>query len=478
MKKIIMRAGMSPLEMFDPAHILLNDSIGSNVGNLIYAYSVFRTLTQEDVEVVPNYYKVNHKDADKINEMYDAYVIPLADAFRPEFVGELRKMTQLIKKLKIPCIINGVGLRAPFEPGLDHSFSFDKDVKEFISTVLDKSAMVGVRGEITSAYLSRLGFQEGKDHTVIGCPSMYTFGRNLNIKEANVTPESMVCMNSSVLTTAEVHDFIERSLKQLPNHYFLPQTIKELRLLYTGVPYEHKQPCKNYPVKMTDGLYEEDRVRFFTNAPAWLKFLRQADFSFGGRLHGNIAATIAGVPSILIPHDARMRELTEYHNLTHVWAKDINKDTSLFDLIGKLDFQKVSREHGKNFDHYVDFLDKNGLDHIYKNGAEPAVAPLDKLIKASEEVPSVQSIKNCSFEEMVERWQKYHPIAEAKNERMKTEVKKLRIQVKDKDSEIKKLLETNQMSKELKDKEKKIKKSFLKKVTLAIKRNQENEGAK
>ncbi|WP_205128529.1 polysaccharide pyruvyl transferase family protein, partial [Salmonella enterica] len=73
-------------------------------------------------------------------------------------------------------------------------------------------------------------------------------------------------------------------------------------LTYAGAPALAK-PADNYPVSMEDPAYQNDRVRFFLNVPTWLDFLRKADLSFGARLHGNIAATIAGTPSLLLPKE-------------------------------------------------------------------------------------------------------------------------------------------------------------------------------
>ncbi|MCI4170884.1 polysaccharide pyruvyl transferase family protein, partial [Bacillus spizizenii] len=77
----------------------------------------------------------------------------------------------------LPVVVIGVGLRAPFAPKLNEGFPIDQDVKAFVSAVLERSNMIGVRVEITAKYLSRLGFREGIDHTVIGCPSMYAYVR-------------------------------------------------------------------------------------------------------------------------------------------------------------------------------------------------------------------------------------------------------------------------------------------------------------
>ncbi|GEL04712.1 polysaccharide pyruvyl transferase family protein [Rummeliibacillus stabekisii] len=406
MKKYLIRSGITPFQTFSPAEMIVNNSIGGNVGNLIYAYSVYRTLmTDENVEFVPDYYKINPKDADYINETYDAYLIPLADAFRKDFVPTLRRYTQLINKLKIPVYVIGVGLRTTFDPKPDDEFEFDEDVKAFVKAVLKRSPMIGVRGQITADYLSRLGFKDGVDHMAIGCPSMYTFGRELKIRETNITPESMVAVNSSRLSPKNVLDFITRSMDEFPNHYFIPQWLKELRLTYIGYPEIPKIEHGNYPGKITDPVYANNRVRYFLNVPTWLEFLQQADFAFGARLHGNITSTIAGTPSLMIPKDGRMRELTEYHHLTHVWAKDIDDNTNIWDLIEKVDFHEASKYQGENFDRYIDFLNLSKIDHIYKNGNEPTRIPLDEKLAGVDLQPPLEPITSCTIPEAVKRFE-------------------------------------------------------------------------
>lgn len=403
--------------------MIVRNSIGGNVGNLVYAYSVFRTLMTEGTTITPDYYRIHPADAEQINKTYDMYIIPLADAFREDFVPSLRKYTQLIKKLTIPVVVIGVGLRAPFEPKLNEGFPFDEDVKAFVSAVLERSNMIGVRGEITAKYLSRLGFREGIDHTVIGCPSMYAFGRELKIRETNITPESMVTVNSSRLSPKHVLDFITKSMKEFPNHYFIPQWRKEMILTYAGAPALAK-PADNYPVSMEDPAYKNDRVRFFLNVPTWLDFLRQADLSFGARLHGNIAATIAGTPSLLLPKDARMRELAEYHQLTHVMANEITDQTKLSELIETLNFHQPEKQQAQNFDHFISFLNQNELDHIYKEKAIPDTVPFEEKLSNTKLLPPVTTVSGCSSTETAKRWEALMALEVAKKEKTIKDLKK------------------------------------------------------
>lgn len=411
MKKILLRTGMSPLDIFSADKIIKNNSIGGNVGNLIYQFGVVRTIMTEDTEIVPDYYSYDDsaERINIINKEYDAYVIPLADAFRQQFVPSLKKYTKLIKKLTIPVYVIGVGLRAPFEPKLEEGFPFDEDVKNFVTAVLEKSQTIGVRGQITADYLTRLGFVEGQDHMVIGCPSMYSFGRELHIREPQITKESLISFNSSKLSPNNVLSFIDRTMKQYTNHYFIPQWMKELELVYSGkIQVGDKHPF--YPTNMKDPVYLNDRVRYFLNAKTWIDFLKGADLSIGARLHGNITATIAGTPSILLVKDARMRELAEYHQLTYITSNDINEQTNLSELIETLDFKRPEKKQAENFDRFISFLDLNNIDHIYRKTLNPKDVPLDLALENVNSLPALKTIAGVSMKDMLDRWEAYDKI--------------------------------------------------------------------
>ena len=135
MKKYLIRSGLAPTELKQPEEMILNNLIGGNIGNLIYAYSIYRNLMTNDVEIIPDNYRINANDAEMINKNYDAYIIPLADAFRETFVENLKKYTKLFEKLTIPVIVIGVGVKAPINKRIEDGFSFDEEVKSFVKAV-------------------------------------------------------------------------------------------------------------------------------------------------------------------------------------------------------------------------------------------------------------------------------------------------------------------------------------------------------
>ncbi|EOS8068860.1 polysaccharide pyruvyl transferase family protein [Enterococcus lactis] len=396
MKKMLVRSGQAPWDIVDPVEMMKRDTIGRNVGNFVYAYSVFRNLYSEDVDLVSDNYSTDIKKADYINENYDAYVLPLANGFRQSFIPTLRRYTALIKKLKIPVYVIGIGVQAPYEIDVKKGFSFDNDVKEFVSTVLDHSSMLGLRGQITSDYLSALGFKEGRDHTVIGCPSMYTFGDNINIRSLNLTSESKINTSLTPSASQNVVSFIHSLFDNYENACYIPQDTEELVMAYSGAPMyggtAFQAKTFDYPSSINSKEYKEDRMKFFLSAKTWFDHVKQSDFNIGTRLHGNIVSTINGTPSISIPIDARMRELTEYHNLTRILPNEIKEDDKLEDLIDRVDFRSAEKVHHRNFENFVSFLDENKIIHTYRENTPGVPKHLDKRLENTDLLPPVTSI--------------------------------------------------------------------------------------
>lgn len=443
MKRYLIRSGIAPTEVRTPEEMIQKNLIGSNVGNLIYAYSIYRNLMTENVEIVPDKYRINENDADMINKYYDAYIIPLADAFRDTFVKNLEKYTKLFKKLTIPVIVVGVGVKAPINKRIEDGFSFDKEVKDFINAVLERSNIIGVRGQITADYLNYLGFTEGVDHTVIGCPSMYTFGRDLKIKELNLKENSSIALSSSKLSPEHVLKFITSVSDDFPNYYFIPQWRKEFQMTYIGNQ-ELAQNTDFYPNSIQGKYYEEDKVRYPLNAKKWIDFMKDMDLAVGARLHGNITATIAGTPSLLLAKDARMKELAEYHNLTHLGEKDIKDETTLKDVINKLDFHSPEYVQKENFDHFINFLEKNELDHIY-NYDYHSYPPLDQQIDKIDLPGMLKPINDLTPIDISNRLTGYIDLKNKNISNLKEDKTKLNKNIKNLEKDIKDLKKENEM---------------------------------
>lgn len=146
-KKYILRTPHDPFDI--TPYKDLHAHIGKNVGNLVYVGGVTRALMVTDnttFEQTKHRFIYTDEEIDRINQTCDGLIISLADAIRPNYIARMKNMTDLIRRLKIPCVVIGCGVRAKLEPEKDFGFPFDDDVRDFFSAVLDKSAIIGLRG--------------------------------------------------------------------------------------------------------------------------------------------------------------------------------------------------------------------------------------------------------------------------------------------------------------------------------------------
>lgn len=410
MRKVLMRGAVSPLVRQKELEVMVRDYIGTNSGNLLYAYGVFRTLLTEDTLIDMDHYAVeggrfSEEDIEYINSEYDAYVLPMADAFRDDFRKKLLYYSSFFRRLTIPCYVVGVGLRAGYEPNLKEGFSFDDEVRSFISAALDKSALVGVRGGITGEYLSRLGFREDRDYTVIGCPSVYTYGTKLSLRALCLSNASRISLNGGCIQSGEsVTKYLYDIADRYPNYQYVAQRTEELRTLHMGISNSTTEDTY-YPWGVKHKFYKENRVRFFVSAEAWIENMHSIDFSIGTRLHGNIAAVLGGAPALFIPVDSRMRELVEYHGFPQIPRHLFDADSSLEEIVSKVDMKSHIGCHTKNFRHFLDFLNRNKLAHIYDGNMDRTDAPIDGILPHYD--GQLQSFVMRNQEELKELYEEY-----------------------------------------------------------------------
>ncbi len=422
MKKILLKACLNPLDNKDAFDVLKDNLIADNSGNLLYSYGIMRTIMSDmtQVDTVKNI-RFSDEQIDRINQEYDCFVIPLANAFRENYIQELKNLTKSIKKIKIPCIVAGVGIQESFDPDLNAEHVFDEAARDFVSAVLEKSESIGVRGEITGEYLRRLGFT---DYTVIGCPSMYMRGDNLLLKESRpLTTDSTISITASSGMPDTFLQMIENTRRRFPNHFFVPQEIKEFKLMYAGVGFPQRFPGHDiYPNKISREIYHNGKARMFYNVPAWLEYMKGIDFSFGSRIHGNLIAVLAGVPSVVFSFDSRTRELAEYHNIPFVPMDCINENTDIIELYENADFSKVLQGHEKRFGQFLQFLDCNRIPHLNREELN-TVTPFDLSVREIKWNGPLHSINTVDSFELEKRLDNYYHFQMDKTLNLKKKVR-------------------------------------------------------
>jgi hypothetical protein len=373
--RILLRAGKDPRQALTPEASLAyaNGGVfGTNVGNIAFADATFRLLSVPGTEVVPNAYLTERAAGDldyiaRVNEEFDVFVLPLANAFRESFLGSLRILTEVLERLTIPVVVVGVGAQARLDSQVAHSEALVEMTKRFMTAVLDRSAKVGVRGEVTQGYLRELGF--GDSHVeVIGCPSVYLRDEAGEVarKVDAIGPDSLVNLTLSPYL-ASFADFVNRAANQYPNLMYVAQRAEDLELLLWGREFG-ASPNPRMPVHRRHQLYREDRMRFFLDSRTWLDFNATRDYSVGTRIHGSVMALVAGTPATLVAHDSRTLEIAQYHEIPYVTLSQIGRQDTIADLYARSDWTAFNAGKQARFEVLTRFLEANGLDHIAMPG--------------------------------------------------------------------------------------------------------------
>lgn len=109
-------------------------------------------------------------------------------------------------------------------------------------------------------------------------------------------------------------------------------------------------------------LYNENRLRYFTNYQNWKSFLGQMDFVFGARMHGLAAAVHAGVPAHFIAHDSRVREMCEFFKLPSSSEQSLaSTGFAAEDIYNRTDYSEVVNRYPKLYRNFIQFLIANQI---------------------------------------------------------------------------------------------------------------------
>ncbi|MFD4029284.1 polysaccharide pyruvyl transferase family protein [Streptomyces sp. NPDC058637] len=368
-KRILLRSGKSPFDVASLEQSLHRDVFATNAGNLIFSDAAHKLLTTPRAEVFSNGIRTVASEAARINEEYDAFVVPLANAFRPTFERPLQRMTQLIKKLRIPVVVLGVGAQADLKYNASRLKPMEPTVREFVTEVLNRSASIGVRGEFTEQYLKEMGF---RDVEVIGCPSMFMNGDTFQVEKRSetLTAESRVSVNGShsAVRSHGLDAIIRQAHERYPHLRFVGQNLLEAELLHWRETANPIGALTSMPTHPSHPMYREGKVRLYVDPATWISDLREFDFSFGSRIHGNIAALLAGVPSTVLCSDSRTLELCRYFGIPHRKISETPKNIDPAELYAAADFGDLVNGHKERFLRFTGFMEKNGLENTFTHG--------------------------------------------------------------------------------------------------------------
>lgn len=355
---------------YSTLHIKVNKDFGGecpNFGNKLWYQGIISEISTKENEI--DFY--NGKDTpDEISNRYDLVIYPMANIFSLEFSSGLDVISDFIEKLSIPIYIISCGVQADSYDDLkDLCSSIGYVSKRFIKAVYNTGGQFALRGYFTAEFFKNLGFN---NPAVVGCPSLFQCGRNLKIIKKNI------CKNDFKPALNGNLNIVGRFLKEYSNSIFYDQD-GFYKLIYNPDFFSSKKSDFFNKLKLLRynnngfllaNLISNNRLKLIADMWDWKHDMieENINFSFGTRIHGNIMALLAGVPSIVIGFDTRTREMAEFYDIPCLSVSEVNDVSHLFDIYERLDYDKFNKSFSNKFDDFNDFLVKyNIVDKINEN---------------------------------------------------------------------------------------------------------------
>ena len=341
---------------------------GLNTGNLLFTRALHRVLGGNCLGTIDDF------DPKRVSEQHDCLIIPAANWLSPR--TDLKNIAEFVEATDLPCYIVGLGAQAPNEKGFP---AVKPGTLRLIQIAADRSHTISVRGTFSAEVLSHYGI---KNVTITGCPSiLWHVDRPCQVQQWQSTP-TRIAMNCSRgipservfidktetarlnlllprLARSRGYDFIFQA--ELPEIYYVLR--KDIEVQKMTLPNNYLRRVYADEDESAVCAWLRDRGKVFFDLESWLAYLESVDFVIGSRLHGAIAALLAGTPAVLITHDSRTSETARQMGIPSVNSLAINENLDPLSLYASADFDLFNQCSALNYQNFADFFESNELQH-------------------------------------------------------------------------------------------------------------------
>jgi hypothetical protein len=340
-----------------------------NIGNIVFLNAISTQIKnctsihiQKDLCSRPKWFMDN----------FDVLVLPMANMVSS--YCSFDNLVDVLEKYPIPIVLLSIGVQAINETELQN-MTPSEPVVRLLNLARSRSQTIGVRGAITSEYLTRLGYLVD----TIGCPSVFE-AQGIVSKKSLVNRVATHCTprcawpeavkNLFAFSWKYAQGYVAQSeLQFLIDKYDIPDPrLKEWirdkarleQATNRSLEYSYFAATDPSPEELQKWL--KRNLTFFTDLPTWKEYLATFDLIVGSRFHGGVMGTLAGAPSLILSSDLRTRELVEYHQLPYMPLANFTRGMTPEFLMERIDYRRFQRDLPRQRQAYKLFLIKNGLE--------------------------------------------------------------------------------------------------------------------
>jgi hypothetical protein len=328
----------------------------SNTGNFLIGDGAMQALPRDATTHIPFWHLAGPNLHDPnffrgLKSRFDVCVFTAANLLRSDLSAALE--AQVLERIDLPLVVLGIGIQRSSDLKAD----LPEGTQKFLRILKERNAFVLTRGHETAAYLSELGLSQVRPS---GCPSMYVmpdrvvqawrnFGKFVPTKTTRYVfsgylgKESPSGVIQDMNTLLDPNSFCHYVLQDEPVTYGMEFLANPDEIIYDSV--WGRLTCDvRFPNKELIKPHLE--VHSFFDTTQWRTWTAMAaDFSLQRRFHGHMVALQAGVPSIAIALDDRMREMLSFIGFPYLesaeWAQQRDKQDYLTNLVCKTPIDKI-----------------------------------------------------------------------------------------------------------------------------------------
>jgi hypothetical protein len=360
------------------------DLTGANTGNLFIGHGLFHGVDCAHKAFHPGFGAI---PAERLHEHFDMLFVPASN-----FVGngvDLTAHADYFARTRLPIFCFGLGsqLRPGEEPALKPG------TERLLHLLSERGGSIGVRGAFTAEVLWRMGI---RNTSIVGCPSLLGLQAPALERLATARPAlDKIALNLSnnvrrhalhpeAMRTSE-NGLFQRLLGE--NAFYILQNERPEMDLLAAIAAGDGAKVADAVQRIADifdisgsrddiKAFLERRVRIFYAVDDWVGCMATMSLAIGSRFHGNVAALLAGTPSLCLVHDMRTRELCELLRLPHVVLDRRIAAEELLERALDADFGPFLANRPRLMMEWSLFLARNGLEPEPATTHAPALAEM------------------------------------------------------------------------------------------------------
>lgn len=246
----------------------------------------------------------------------------------------------------------------------------DKSLERLLHMLAERVEL-GVRTEYDADFLCSHGI---KNVRIIGCPSLfYHMDRDFRIDD---TIHDIKQINFNFTT-----DFANLGISQkdavdihwkLLLYFIQMHESGRLKVDYTMQKPPFAEICDIHAILLSYGevhRFYTECGRYFYSVKDWIDGIKgRDDLSIGSRFHGNIAAILSGVPTLMINVDKRMKGMNDLYKIPSIDITEFDEKKPIEYYRSLADYSGFNKEYAKRYDDFIDYCRKNGVPLNDKKG--------------------------------------------------------------------------------------------------------------